>query len=167
MYMPACYTDTVSEYWSLVNDVTLWDVSCQRQIEITGPQALEFIQLLTPRDMSRCQVGQCQYLVLCDHDGGIVNDAVLLRVEENRFWISPGDGDVLLWALGVAVNCGLDVKVDEPDVSPLQLQVAGAQIATRGPGPVRRLAFGDEVLLDARDRTGRHSTGSFPHRLEW
>ena len=121
-YMPTCYSSPVDEYWSLVNDVTLWDVTCQRQIEITGPDAFRFIQMLTPRDMSKCEVGQCQYMVLTNQDGGIVNDAILLRVREDQFWLSPGDGDVLMWASGVAVNSGMDVKVFEPDVSPLQLQ---------------------------------------------
>ena len=121
-YMPTSYGDPVAEYWSLVNDVTLWDVTCQRQIEISGPDAFQFIQFLTPRDMSKCHVGQCQYMLLTDNDGGIINDAVMLRLQEQQFWLSPGDGDVLLWALGVAVNSGMDVHVHEPDVSPLQLQ---------------------------------------------
>ncbi len=81
-YMPTAYSDAVTEYWSLVNDVTLWDVTCQRQIEIEGPDAFRLIQFLTPRDMSKCQVGQCQYMVLTDERGGIINDAVLLRIEE-------------------------------------------------------------------------------------
>ena len=122
MFMPTSYTDPVREYWSLVNDVTVWDVACQRQVEISGPDAFRFVQFLTPRDMSKCEVGQCQYLLLTDAAGGIINDAVLLRIEENRFWLSPGDGDVLLWVMGVAVNSGMDVNVGEPDVSPLQLQ---------------------------------------------
>jgi aminomethyltransferase len=122
MYMPTSYTDPVTEYWSLVNDVTVWDVSCQRQVEISGPDALDFIQYLTPRDMSRCEVGQCQYLLMTDEDGGIVNDAVMLRLEQKKFWLSPGDGDVLAWAMGIAVNSNMDVKILEPDVSPLQLQ---------------------------------------------
>ena len=122
MFMPTSYSDPVTEYWSLVNDVTLWDVSSQRQVEISGPDAFRFVQYLTPRDMSKCQIGQCQYLVLTDHDGGIINDAVLLRIEENRFWLSPGDGDVLLWAMGVAVNSGMNVTVTEPDVALMPIQ---------------------------------------------
>ncbi len=139
IYMPTAYTDPVTEYWSLVNDVTVWDVACQRQIEISGPDAFRFVQFLTPRDMSNCQVGQCQYLVITDANGGIVNDAVLLRIDENRFWLSPGDGDVLLWAMGVAVNSGMDVKIVEPDVSPLQLQ------GPKSPHVARQL-FGDSIL---------------------
>jgi aminomethyltransferase len=122
MYMPTVYTDPVTEYWNLVNDVTIWDVACQRQIEISGPDAFDFVQYLTPRDMSKGDVGQCQYLVLTDEDGGIINDAVTLRLEERRFWLSPADGDALLWISGVAVNSGMSVKIIEPDVSPLQLQ---------------------------------------------
>jgi len=139
VFMPTVYSSPVEEYWSLVNDVTLWDVTCQRQIEITGPDAFRFVQFLTPRDMSNCQVGQCKYMVLTNRDGGIVNDAILLRVAENQFWLSPGDGDVLMWASGAAVNSGMDVRVFEPDVSPLQLQ------GPKSP-QVARALFGDWVL---------------------
>jgi len=135
-FLPASYGDNVRDYWSLVEDVTLWDVTCQRQVQISGPDAFEFIQFLTPRDMSKCEVGQCQYMALTNQDGGIVNDAVMLRVEEQLFWLSPGDGDVLWWAMGVAVNSGLDVRVREPDVSPLQLQGPKSPL-------VARALFGD------------------------
>jgi aminomethyltransferase len=81
--------------------------------------------------MSKCEIGQCQYMVLTNQDGGIVNDAILLRVEEQLFWLSPGDGDVLWWAMGVAVNSGLDVTVSEPDVSPLQLQGPKSPLVAR------------------------------------
>lgn len=138
-YLPTCYSSPEEEYHSLINDVTLWDVTCQRQIEVTGKDAFKFIQYLTPRDMSKCQVEQCQYMVLTDQNGGIVNDAVLLRVSEDRYWLSPGDGDVLLWAGGAAVNSGMDVQVFEPDVSPLQLQ------GPKAPHVARDL-FGDWVL---------------------
>lgn len=130
-YMVTSYGDPVAEYWSLVNDVTLWDVTCQRQVEISGRDAFKLIQYLTPRDMSNCEVGQCQYMPLTNADGGIVNDAVLLRIAEDRFWLSPGDGDVLWWAMGVAVNSGFDVKVSEPDVSPLQLQGPKSPLVAR------------------------------------
>jgi aminomethyltransferase len=139
MYMPTGYTDPVTEYWSIVEGVTLWDVSSERQVEISGPDALAFIQLLTPRDLSNCLVDRCRYVLLTDKDGGIVNDAVLLRLAEDRFWLSPGDGDVVLWAQGVAVHSGMDVKVFEPDVSPLQLQ------GPRAPQVARKL-FGDIAI---------------------
>jgi len=130
-YLPTSYGDDVADYWSLVNDVTLWDVACQRQVEISGPDAFKFIQFLTPRDMSKCEVGQCQYMALTNQDGGIVNDAIMLRVGEQLFWLSPGDGDVLWWAMGVAVNSGMDVNVREPDVSPLQLQGPKSPLVAR------------------------------------
>jgi aminomethyltransferase len=139
MYMPTGFSTPESEYWSLVNDVTLWDVACERQIEITGSDAARFAQYLTPRNLSKCRVGCCLYVVLCAEDGGIVNDAVLLRLAENHFWLSPGDGDVLLWAQGAAIHSGMEVQIDEPDVSPLQLQ------GPKSPAVARAL-FGDWAL---------------------
>ena len=122
MYMPTHYGDPVEEYWRLVNDVTLWDVSCQRQIRIFGPDALAFMEYLTPRDLSNCPSHRCLYVLLTDENGGIVNDAVLMHMRDNEFWLSPGDGDVLLWAQGIAAQIDLDVSVEEGDICPLQLQ---------------------------------------------
>ena len=121
MYMPTAYADGNDEYSSLVNDVTMWDVSVERQIEINGPDAYKLVRMITPRNLEKCEIGHCLYIVLTDHTGGIINDAVLLRLKPDQFWISPGDGDVLLWIQGVAINSGLDVNVFEPDVSPLQI----------------------------------------------
>jgi aminomethyltransferase len=138
MYMPTAYTDPVDEYWKLVGGVTLWDVACERQIEVSGPDAARFVQTLTPRNLSRCGVGSCRYVLLTAEDGGIVNDAVLLRLAEDRFWLSPGDGDALLWAQGAALHSGMQVEIREPDVSPLQLQ------GPRSP-EVARALFGDQA----------------------
>ena len=122
MYMPTSYGNTTDEYWSIVQGVSLWDVAAERQIEISGPDAVAFTQLLTPRDIEQCPVGRCRYVIFLDDAAGIVNDAVLFRLEHNRFWLSPGDGDVLLWAKAAAAMSSLDVTVHEPDASPLQLQ---------------------------------------------
>ncbi|MFB4203217.1 glycine cleavage T C-terminal barrel domain-containing protein [Arhodomonas sp. KWT2] len=121
-YHPRVYTDPVDEYWALVQGVTLWDVGVERQIEIAGPDAFEFTQRLVPRNMEKCKVGQCKYVFVTAPDGGIINDPVLLRVEENRFWLSLADSDVLLWCQGLAHNSGLDVIIREVDVAPVQVQ---------------------------------------------
>jgi len=115
-------TDELTEYWHLVNEVSVWDVNCERQVEITGPDAAEFTQLLTSRDLSKLAVGQCKYVPIVAPDGGIVNDPILLRVAENRFWLSLSNSDVLLYAKGVQAFSGLDVQLREPDVSPMQIQ---------------------------------------------
>ena len=122
MYMPTSYGDTTAEYWSIVSGVSLWDVAAERQVEISGPDAVALTQLLTPRDIDGCPVGRCRYVIFLDEDAGIVNDAVLYRLEQDRFWLSPGDGDVLLWAKAAAAMTSFDVTVHEPDASPLQLQ---------------------------------------------
>jgi len=121
-YHPRHYGDPVEEYWELVNGVTLWDVGVERQIEITGPDAFDFTNMLVPRDLNKCDVGQCKYVFITAPDGGILNDPVLLRLEENRFWLSLADSDIELWARGVAVNSGMDVQVREIDVNPVQVQ---------------------------------------------
>jgi glycine cleavage system aminomethyltransferase T len=121
-YHPRHYGDPVAEYWQLVEGVTLWDVGVERQTEISGPDAFTLANMLVPRDLNKCAVGQCKYVFITAPDGGIVNDPVLLRLEENRFWISAADSDLLLWAIGVAHGSGLDVTVREPDVAPLQIQ---------------------------------------------
>jgi aminomethyltransferase len=122
MLLPTLYEDPVAEYWALLNDVTLWDVAVERIVEITGPDAFAFTNLLTCRDLSTCAVGQCRYAILTARRGGIVNDPVLLRLEEDRFWLALADSDALLYAKGVAAFAGMDVDLDEPDVSPLQVQ---------------------------------------------
>jgi glycine cleavage system aminomethyltransferase T len=122
MLFPISFGDLEEEYRHLLEHVTLWDVSVERQVEITGPDAFTFTNMLTPRDLSRCAVGQGKYVVITAEDGGIINDPVLLRLGENHFWLALADSDVLLWARGVALNSGLSVNITEPDVSPLQIQ---------------------------------------------
>src|SRR4026208_507708 len=85
MLIPTLYDDDLKEYWHLLNHVTLWDVAVERQVEISGPDAARFTQLLTPRDLSSTQVGQCKYVLICAPDGGIVNDPILLKLAEDRF----------------------------------------------------------------------------------
>ena len=122
MYIPRDFGSPEQNFWNLIERAILCDVAVERQVEITGPDAFKFVQLLTPRDLSKLSVGQCKYVLITNEQGGILNDPVLLRLAKNHFWLSLADSDVLLWAQGVAVNSGLNVKITEPDVSPLQLQ---------------------------------------------
>ena len=139
MYIPRDFGDPIQNFWNLVNEAILCDVAVERQVEITGPDAFKFIQMITPRDLSNLSVGQCKYILITNVDGGILNDPILLRLGENHFWISLADSDILLWAQGVAVHSGLNIKIREPDVSPIQLQ---------GPksGEVMKELFGESIL---------------------
>lgn len=139
MLFPICYDDMETEYEALLNDVTVWDVSVERNVEITGPDAFAFTNMLTPRDLSKCEVGQGKYVIITAADGGIINDPVLLRLGENHFWLALADSDVLLWARGLAVNSGMDIKIGEPDVSPMQIQGPKSK-------EVVHTMFGDPVL---------------------
>ncbi len=139
MYIPSWYGDTDEEYWALTNDVVIWDVAVERQLEIKGPDGFNFTNMLTPRDLNKCEVGQCMYVMITDENGGIINDPVLLRLSENHFWLSLSDSDVLLWAKGLAYNSDWELELGEPDVSPMQMQ-----------GPKSRKLmqdlFGDRIL---------------------
>ena len=122
MYMPLFFEDPVTDFWHLVEGVTLWDVACERQVEISGPDAAQFVQLLTPRNLSKFAAGQCKYGLITNHQGSVINDPILLRLADDRFWLSVADSDILLWAQGVAWHSNLRVEITEPDVSPLQIQ---------------------------------------------
>jgi aminomethyltransferase len=139
MYIPRDFGDPEQNFWNLVNEAILCDVAVERQVDITGPDAARFTQMLTSRDLSKMAVGQCKYILITNADGGILNDPILLRLAENHFWISLADSDILLWAQGLAVHSGMDVTIREPDVSPLQLQ---------GPksGVVMQALFGESIM---------------------
>jgi len=139
MLFPIRYDDLEAEYRHLLEHVTLWDVAVERCLEISGPDGFAFAQLLTPRDLSACAVGQAKYVLVCAPDGGVLNDPVLTRMDENRFWLALASSDVLLYAKGLAANAGMDVELREVDAAPLQIQ------GPKSKGVVRDL-FGDAVL---------------------
>ena len=122
MYIPRDFGDPEENFWNLINDAILCDVAVERQVQIKGPDAGKFVQMMVSRDLSEMSIGQCKYVILTNQHGGILNDPVLLKIDEDCFWFSLADSDVLFWAQGLAVNSNLDVDISEPDVSPLQLQ---------------------------------------------
>ena len=127
--LPKAFRRSIEEdYWHLRKHVQLWDVSCQRQVEIRGPDAAKLVQWMTPRDLRHAKIGQCLYITLIDQNAGIINDPILLKLGEDHFWLSIADSDVLLWAKGLSLGYGFDVMVDEPDVSPLAVQGPRAEM---------------------------------------
>ena len=123
MYFPIRFDSFEAEFDTLLNGVTLWDVAVERCLEIGGRDGFRFAQLLTPRDLSTCAVGQGKYVLICDSDGGIINDPVLTRMDENTFWFALASSDALLFARGLKnAYPELDVTIREADVAPLQVQ---------------------------------------------
>ena len=123
MYFPIRFGTFEDEFDALLNQVTLWDVAVERCLEISGPDGFEFAQLLTPRDLSKCAVGQAKYVLICDSDGGIINDPVLTRMDEDTFWFALASSDALLFARGLKnAYPDLDVTIREAEVAPLQIQ---------------------------------------------
>ena len=123
MLLPKAFKSSVEEdYWHLREHVQIWDVSCQRQVEIEGPDAQKLVQLMTPRNIARASIGDCLYIPLIDENAGLINDPVLLKLSKDKFWLSIADSDVLLYAKGLAIGSKFDVKISEPDVYPLAVQ---------------------------------------------
>ncbi|MEK6204931.1 MAG: dimethylsulfoniopropionate demethylase [Amylibacter sp.] len=123
MLLPKAFQPSIEEdYWHLREHVQLWDVSCQRQVQIEGPDAAKLVQWMTPRDIGKALVGDCFYVPIIDADAGLINDPVMLKLAEDKFWLSIADSDVLLYAMGLALGRGMDVQISEPDVSPLAIQ---------------------------------------------
>jgi len=122
MLLPTVFASVEEDYRHLKSAVQVWDVSCERQVEIRGPDAGRLVQMLTPRDLRGMLPGQCYYMPIVDETGGMLNDPVVVKLAEDRWWISIADSDLLFWVKGVAQGYRLDVLVDEPDVSPLAVQ---------------------------------------------
>ena len=122
MLMPTSFGHPEQEYWRLLKGVAQWDVACERQVQLVDPDAGRLAQILTARDLSGCKVGQGKYVPLCNHAGVLINDPILLKLEEDRYWFSIADSNIWFWARAIAAERGLKVEVSEPDVSPLAVQ---------------------------------------------
>ena len=160
MYIPRDFGDPEQNFWNLINDAILCDVAVERQVEVKGPDASKFVQMMTPRDLSNMKVGQCKYVILVNQSGGVLNDPILLKISEDKYWFSLADSDILFWAQGLATNGDYDVEISEPDVSPLQLQgpksreimvkIFGNQISDLKYYWFKQFAFNDTELIISR-----------------
>jgi len=154
MLLPTMFESVEADYHHLKQNVQVWDVSCERQVELRGPDAGRLMQMLTPRDLRGMTAGQCYYVPIVDETGGMLNDPVAVKLSEDRWWISIADSDLLLWVKGVANGYRLDVLVDEPDVSPLGIQGPKADdLLERLFGPtVRDIRFFRYGMFDFQGR---------------
>jgi len=139
MLFPTHYEDFEKEYWHLLKHVTLWDVAVERCLEVSGKDGFRLAQMMTPRDLSRCAVGQAKYVLICAADGGILNDPVMTRMGEDRFWFALASSDALFYAKGLVARNGLDAEIREAEAHPLQIQGPKAR-------EVARALFGEEIL---------------------
>ncbi len=137
--LATCFESVEADCAHLKQHVQVWDVSCERQVSIRGPDALRLMRLISPRDMGRMADDQCYYVPTVDQNGGMLNDPVAVKLAQDHYWLSLADGDLLQWALGLAVAYDMEVQIEEPDVSPLAVQGPKAdELMTRVFGDVVR-----------------------------
>ena len=141
MTMPVGYTTPEQEYHSLINDVTLWDVAAERQVEVVGEDAAKFVQYMTPRNLSTFKDGFCRYAFMTDENGGIINDPLILKFNDKKFWLSIADSDAILWCKGVALSGKFNVKISEPEACPLSLQ------GPRSKELIRKVTNDDPIIM--------------------
>ena len=158
MLLPAMFRSLEEDCAHLKSAVQIWDVSCERQVEFNGPDAGRLAQLLTPRDLSRQTIGQCLYSPTCDADGRLLNDPVTIKLAEDRFWVSIADSDVILFAKGLAAGLKLNVRIHEPDISPLAVQGPRAD-------DLMARVFGETIRDTRFFGTQLHSFGGRDHLI--
>ena len=169
MLLPAVFEDPGADAEHLKQSVQVWDVSCQRQIEVAGPDAAWLLQYGTPRDLSGLRDDRCMYCPFVDEQGGIINDPVVMKAGPQRYWVSIADGDLGLWLAALAHGLGADAQVHEADVYPLAVQgpqaptlmarVFGEAVHALRFFGHRRLAFGNHEWIVSR--SGYSGQGGF------
>ena len=123
MLLPAGFSDSLEDsYYHLKEHVQVWDVAAERQIQITGKDSDELIQLMTPRNLSMAKQGKCYYCPIVDDNGLMINDPVILKLDDNKWWVSIADSDLLLFAKGLAIGKNFEVDISEPNVNIMALQ---------------------------------------------
>ncbi len=127
MLLPTTYGDPEGEYWRLLNGVSMWDVACERQIQLKGPDAGKLAQLLTTRNLDTLSIGQGMYAPICNHQGVLLNDPVINRLSDDVYWISIADSQIQFWASAISSERFLNVEISEPDASPLAIQGPNAE----------------------------------------
>ena len=174
MLLPTVFESVEADYHHLKKHVQVWDVACERQVEVAGPDARELVQLVTPRSLVKMQDDQCYYIPMVNDKGGMINDPVAVKISDDRFWISLADSDMLYWLKGLALGKGLNVDVFEPDVSPLGIQgpksddlmadIVGDRIRTLGFFRHAQFSIGGKDYLVAR--SGWSKQGGFEIYLD-
>ena len=150
MLLPTVFESVEQDYWHLCEHVQVWDVAAERQVELNGPDAAKLAQLITPRDLSKIDLLQGKYAPICNVQGRILNDPIMIKLSDTQWWVSIADSDVKFFAQGLAIGMGLDVEVFEPDVSPLAVQGPKAdELMARVFGDVvRSIGFFRGLMLD-------------------
>ena len=122
MLLPVSFKSIESDYEHIKKFVKVWDVAAERQVQITGKDSAKLVQLMTCRDLSKSKIGKCYYAPLVDNQGNLVNDPIINKLADDKWWLSIADSDVIFFAKGLAAGYKLDVEITEPNVNILAIQ---------------------------------------------
>lgn len=155
MLLPTVFESVIEDYHHLKKHVQVWDVACERQVEVKGPDASRLVQMLTPRNLAKMREDQCYYIPVVDENGGMLNDPVAVKHNDERWWISLADSDLMLWIKGLAAGLNLNVDIFEPDVSPLAIQGPKSDelMARLFGDDIRNLKFFGHRKIDFNDKS--------------
>ena len=123
MLLPTKFSGPLDDLYQHLKDyVQVWDAAVQRQVEVSGKDSAKLVQLMTCRDLSKSKIGRCYYCPIIDDQGNLVNDPVILKLAEDRWWISIADSDVIFFAKGLASGNDFEVQIFEPNVDIIAIQ---------------------------------------------
>src|SRR5262245_52795690 len=133
--MPVQYpTGVLAEHHAVRQHAGLFDIGHMGQIAFEGPDALEFLQWVTTHDVSRLAVGAAQYSLLCNYDGGVLDDIIVYRLAETRYLMvvnaANADADQA-WLEGQLTRPGRGVNPDR--VRAQRLSPPRTLLALQGP----------------------------------
>jgi glycine cleavage system aminomethyltransferase T len=119
LYTKFSSDDPVEKYWALRRTAAMYDVP-ERPVEISGPDAVPFLEYVFARRISTLAEGRGRYAIACTPQGGIFMDGVLFKLTENKFWYVQPDGALDAWL--IAHSGPFDIAISDPKSRVIQIQ---------------------------------------------
>jgi len=153
--MPVQYTSILEEHQAVRNNVGVFDISHMGQLIVSGPAAAEWLNTMLTNNIDKLEVGQGQYTFLLNERGGIIDDLIVYRIEEQKFLLvvnaARTDEDIAwldqhLPAVEAAVSAANQVRIDNHSADFGGVAIQGPRVAE-----LFHVLFGNDVDLPPRN----------------